>query len=308
MRSDAVISIRDVTHYFGRRRVLDQVSLDVPRGSVFAFLGRNGSGKTTMIRIMLGLLEPTRGGTRVLGDDGRRISPETRARIGYMSESHALYDWMTVEQLGAYQATFYARWNQRIFDSVVGHFRLNRETKAGSLSRGERAGLSLAITLAPEPELLVLDDPALGLDPVARRALLESMLYVTRAADRTIFFSSHLLDDVERVADHLAILDRSVLRASCSVDAFRSSISQFRLQFAAGSVPPNLPPIRGMLHARTATDALWLTIARPDDETQRVLHSLGAPIVDEVPLNFADALTGYLGERDVRGSFLGGVA
>jgi ABC-2 type transport system ATP-binding protein len=136
MRSDAVISIRDVTHYFGKRRVLDQVSLDVPRGSVFAFLGRNGSGKTTMIRIMLGLLEPTRGATRVLGDDSRRISPEARARIGYMSESHALYDWMTVEQLGEYQSTFYARWNQKIFDSVVDHFRLSRDTKAGSLSRG----------------------------------------------------------------------------------------------------------------------------------------------------------------------------
>ena len=305
--SDAVISLRDLTHYFGPRRVLDHVTLDVPRGSVFAFLGRNGSGKTTTIRIMLGLIAPTRGSATVLGHDSRVLPPEVRARIGYMSESHAIYEWMTVRQLGDYQARFYPRWNQKIFDSVVGHFRLDPRATGGSLSRGERAGLSLAITLAPEPELLILDDPALGLDPVARRSLLESMLYVTRGGGRTIFFSSHLLDDVERVADHIAILDRSVLRALCSVDGFRASVAQYHLLFANNTAPDRLPPIRGLLHTRRAANELWVTVARPDDETQRVLRSMNASFIDEVPLNFADALTGYLGERDpyaVPGAFL----
>ena len=302
-----VIRVRGLTHYFGARRVLDAVTLDVPRGSVFAFLGRNGSGKTTTIRIMLGLLAPTRGSTSVLGRDSRSLPPEVRGRIGYMSESHTLYDWMTVRQLGEYQSQFYPRWNQRIFDSVVGHFRLLPHMRGSGLSRGERAGLSLAITLAPEPELLILDDPAIGLDPVARRSLLESMLYVTRGGDRTIFFSSHLLDDVERVADHIAILDRSVLRARSSVDAFRADVAQFHLTFADTASPDRLPPIRGLLHTRRALGELWVTIARPDDETQHVLRSLGPSFIDEVPLNFADALTGYLGERDpnaLQGAFL----
>jgi ABC-2 type transport system ATP-binding protein len=302
---DSVIEIRALTHYFGRRRVLDDVAFDVPRGSVFAFLGRNGSGKTTTIRILLGLIAPTRGSTTVLGHDSRTLPPEVRARIGYMSESHALYDWMTVRQMGEYQSRFYPRWNQRIFDSVVGHFKLDPRSRARSLSRGERAGLSLAITLAPEPELLVLDDPALGLDPVARRSLLESMLYVTRGQGRTIFFSSHLLDDVERVADHIAILDRSVLRARCSVDAFRASVAQFHLHFGVKPVPPELPPVRGLLRTQRMENEVWLTVARPDDETQRLLRSLGASLVDEVPLSFGDALIGYLGERDAYVGFLG---
>ncbi|HEX4683917.1 MAG TPA: ABC transporter ATP-binding protein [Gemmatimonadaceae bacterium] len=305
MSADTVLRVRELTHYFGARCVLDQVTFDVPRGSIFAFLGRNGSGKTTTIRILLGLLAPTRGSTTVLGTDSRSITPEIRARIGYMSESHAVYEWMTVRDLGDYQSRFYARWNQRVFNSVAAHFRLDPRSKAGLLSRGERAGLSLAITLAPEPELLVLDDPALGLDPVARRSLLESMLYVTREAGRTIFFSSHLLDDVERVADHVAILDRSVLRASCSVDAFRASVAQYRLHFGEG-ITPRVPNIRGLLHARSAADALWMTVAAPDAETDRALRSLGAAAIDEVPLNFTDALTGYLGERDVHEALLGG--
>src|SRR4029077_10374437 len=114
-----------------------------------------------------------------------------------------------------------------------------------SLSRGERAGLCLAMVLAPEPDLLVLDDPAIGLDPVARRSLLESMVHATRKSDRTIIFSSHLLADIERMADHIAVLDYSVLRAQCSLDTFRSCVQQFLLSFAGQA--PAAPAIRGMI-------------------------------------------------------------
>jgi ABC-type Na+ transport system ATPase subunit NatA/DNA-binding transcriptional regulator YhcF (GntR family) len=171
---NAVIETHNLTKYFGARKAVDALTMAVPRGSVFAFLGRNGSGKTTTIRMLLGLTEPTRGSSRILGHDSQSLPPEVRARIGYMSESHSLYDSLTVRQNGEYQSRFYPRWNERIFQAVAGHFRLDPRTKAGQLSRGERAGLALAITLAPEPELLVLDDPAIGLDPVARRSLLES--------------------------------------------------------------------------------------------------------------------------------------
>lgn len=302
---DAVIETRGLTRYFGRRKAVDGVTLSVPRGSVFAFLGRNGSGKTTTIRMLLGLLEPTRGSAAVLGHDSRRLPPEVRARVGYMSESHTLYNWMTVRQCGEYQSQFYPRWNERIFKSVVGHFRLDPRSKAGQLSRGERAGLSLAITLAPEPELLVLDDPALGLDPVARRSLLESMIYVTRGDNRTIFFSSHLLEDVERVADHMAILDGSVLRACCPVETFRSRVRQFLLRYAGNAEPPvQLPTLPGLLHARRSVGELRLSLATVNDQTQQVLRTLGAASVEEAPLAFDDALIGYLGDRGERRFFL----
>jgi ABC-2 type transport system ATP-binding protein len=302
---DSVIETTGLTAYFGEKCVVDQLTLRVPRGSVFAFLGRNGSGKTTTIRMLLGLLPPTRGSSAVLGCNSRALTPGVIARVGYMSESHSLFDWMTVRQSGEFASRFYAKWNQRIFDSVVGHFRLAPTAKAGRLSRGERAGLSLAITLAPQPELLILDDPALGLDPVARRSLLESMIYVTRGAERTIFFSSHLLDDVERVADHVAVLDRSVLRASGSIETIRAGVRQFVLRFDGPNAPPSpLPTIRGLLHARQLDRELRLVIAAPDDETQRVIRSLGASAVDEVPVSFADAMIGYLGDRGQQGFFL----
>ena len=302
---DTVIETQGLTRYFGQRKVVDGLTMAVPRGSVFAFLGRNGSGKTTTIRMLLGLLEPTRGSSSVLGHDSQQLPPEVRARIGYMSESHTLYSWLTVRQCGEYQSRFYPRWNEHIFQAVVGHFHLDPSTKAGQLSRGERAGLSLAITLAPEPELLILDDPALGLDPVARRSLLESMIYVTRGEGRTIFFSSHLLEDVERVADYMAILDRSVLRACCPVETFRSHVKQFLLRYAGNAAPPSqLPSLPGLLHARRSMGELRLTIAAANEQTQRLLRTLGASSVEETPVGFDDALVGYLGDRGEQRFFL----
>jgi ABC-2 type transport system ATP-binding protein len=308
MNSGIVMHAQGLTRYFGSRKVVDQLTMDVPRGSVFAFLGRNGSGKTTTIRMMLGLSEPTRGSSMVLGHDSRHLPPEVIARIGYMSESHAMYEWMTVRQCGAYQARFYPRWNAKVFDSIVGHFHLDLRAKAGDLSRGERAGLSLAMTLAPEPELLILDDLAIGLDPVARRSLLESMIYITRDSDRTIFFSSHLLDDVERVADHIAILDRSVLRVLCPVDTLRSSVRQFTLHYPAPeALPAKLPALRGLLRVRRSATDLWLTVAAPDDATQRELRLLGAATIEEASVGLNDAVIGYLGDRGEHGFFLDGM-
>lgn len=299
---DFVIQTAGLTRCFGSRCAVDTLNLSVPRGSVFAFLGRNGSGKTTTIRMLLGLLPPTRGRATILGHDCRRIPPAVRARIGYMAEGHPVYGAMRVGECGRYQARFYPHWNDRVFSAVIDHFALSPMARATDLSRGERAGLSLAMTLAPEPELLVLDDPMIGLDPVARRALLEAIVYVTRRRDRTIFFSSHLLSDVERVADHVAILDRSVLRASCSTESFLRHLRQFVLRYPGR--PPQLPAILGLVDALRSDTEIRLTIANLNGDAQRVLSSLGAAEVMEVPVSFEEAAISYLAHRGERTFFL----
>jgi ABC-2 type transport system ATP-binding protein len=304
--TDLVIRSQNLTRYFGRKRAVDQVSLSVPRGSVFALLGRNGSGKTTLIRMLLGLLAPSRGTAEVLGCSSTALTAGVRGRIGYMTESHFVYGWMRVRECAAFQAACFPRWNTKVFDSVVDYFGLDAEAKAKNLSRGERAGLSLALMLAPEPELLIMDDPALGLDPVARRALVEAMLAVTADKERTILFSSHLLDDVERVADHVAILDRSVLRVHCSVDDFRERISRWILTFAGR--PPALPKIRGLIHTSVVDQALHVTIANPDEKTEAELQSTGAATVSRISLSLDQAVIDYLSDRRRQTSLLMAVA
>ena len=299
---DNVIETRGLTRYFGGRCVVDSLDLSVPRGCIFGFLGRNGAGKSTTIRMLLGLLAPTRGSASVLGADSRALPPDVRARIGYLAEGHHVYGWMSAAECGRFQSAFFPRWNDRVFQSVLSHFGLKGTARAGDLSRGERAGLCLALTLAPEPELLILDDPALGLDPVARRGLLQSMIYLTRRADQTVFFSSHLLSDVERVADRIAVLDGSLLRADCSLDTFRSRVRQFILTFP--SAPPALPPLPGLLQTFRAGREVTVTLASCDGGTERRLAALGADRVEPVPLGLEDAFVSYLSDRGEKSYFL----
>ena len=295
MSDQPVIRTRGLTRYFGAKPAVYELELQVPPGCVFAFLGRNGSGKTTTIRMLLGLLQPTRGEGSLLGHDIRAIPPAERARIGYLTEEHQLYRWMTVRECGEFQSRFYPRWNEKIFRGVIGHFALKPGARVKELSRGERAGLCLALTLAPDPELLILDDPTLGLDPVARRSLVESMIYLTRRADRTIFFSSHQLADVERVADYIAILDRSVLRASCSIETFRNSVQEVRLRFSGP--PPALPEIPGLLQAFRSESELRLICAHYNGSVEQKLRALSPASIEIAPISLEDALISYLGER-----------
>ena len=300
---DNVIETRGLTRCFGSRTVVSDLDLAVPRGCVFGFLGRNGSGKTTTIRMLLGFLAPTRGEAQVLGQDSRSLSETARARIGYMAEGHPVYEWMRIGQSGRFQAACFPTWNDEIFRTVLEHFRLGPDRKARDLSKGERAGLCLALTLAPEPELLILDDPALGLDPVARRSLLEAMIFVTKGSDRTILFSSHLLGDVERVADWIAVLDRGVLRACCTMATFRRRISRFVLAWD-GSPPPEAPALPGLVHVFRAGPELQMTIVNADDEVRAAIGSLGATRVEEVPIGLEDAFIDYLGDRGERNLLL----
>jgi ABC-2 type transport system ATP-binding protein len=297
-----VIEIDHLTKYYGTREIVRDLDLTVPSGSIYGFLGRNGMGKTTTIRILLGLEEPTRGRTRVFGEDSQKLSPETRARIGYLPEGHHVYGWMTVKECGQFQASYFPKWNQDIFEAVITHFRLNAKMKAGHLSRGQRAGLCLAMTLAPEPELLVLDDPALGLDPVARRSLLQSMLYVTRQPNRTILFSSHLLSDVERVADRIVILDGGVLRADCTIELFRERLRHYVLKFR--DTPPMAPAIPGLLESFRTDHELAITIANPTPETEAQLARLNPESLEPVEMTLEDAFISYVGERGEKTFFM----
>ena len=301
---DPVIEIDRLTKYYGTRKIVSDLSLTIPRGSIYGFLGRNGMGKTTTIRIFLGLEHPTRGSTRVFGLDSRGLPPAARARIGYLPEGHHVYGWMTVKECGQFQASYFPALNQDIFEMVLTHFRLNPKMKAGHLSRGQRAGLCLALTLAPEPELLVLDDPALGLDPVARRGLLQSMLYVTRKANRTIFFSSHLLSDVERVADRIAVLDDGVLRADCSVETFRQQIRHYVLKFRGA--PPPTPGFPGLLESFRTDREMALTLVCASPEMERRLDALQPLSIEPVDLSLEDAFISFVGERGEKTFFMNG--
>jgi ABC-2 type transport system ATP-binding protein len=206
-----VIELANVTKRYARHTALDGVSLSVPPGVVFALLGENGAGKTTAIRLMLGLADATAGEVRVLGLDSRREGLEIRRRVGYLPERPTLYEWMTAAEIGWFTAGFYT--NERgdtsafefEFRKLVEGFAVPLDRKLSQLSKGMRAKVALSLALAHQPELLILDEPTSGLDTMVRREFLESMVDIA-AAGRTVLLSSHQIGEVERVADYVAIV------------------------------------------------------------------------------------------------------
>lgn len=293
---DTVIHADRLTRYFGTHCAVDQVSFSIPRGCIAALLGRNGSGKTTLMRMLVGLLDPTRGSSTILGHNSLSIPPELRARFGYVAEGHPLYGWMTVRQLAEHQSTFYAHWNTAVYRSIIDHFQLRETTKAASLSRGQRAGVALALALAPEPELLILDDPSLGLDPVARRAILEVIINVCGGGggDRTILLSTHELQDVERIADRVLVLDHSVLVANADKDYFLSHVREYLAETDHPLGPKAIP---GLVSSRREGRLLRLIVANPAEGTHQAVASATGTHVEERDVSLEDAVIAYLGRR-----------
>ncbi len=209
--SGSAILVQHLRQGYGKHSVLHDVSLEIPHGQTFALLGRNGAGKTTLIRTLLGLLHPSGGSVEVLGLNPtlHPLAPLTiHSRVGYLAEDQAMYGWMTAEEMTQFLAPFYPTWDARLASDLVDRFGVPRHMRIKHLSKGENVRLGLALALAHRPEIVILDDPALGLDPITRKQFNRDVIEHLQAEGRTVFYSSHLLYEVEAVADAVAILDQ----------------------------------------------------------------------------------------------------
>jgi ABC-2 type transport system ATP-binding protein len=285
------ITTTGLTKYYGRRCVVNSLSLRVPEGSVYGLLGRNGSGKSTTLKMLLGMVRPDRGSAQLLGEDAVTLSPQTRARIAYIAEGHPFFRWMTIDEAVRFTRSFYPHWNTELLDQILDHFALPRRAKIRRLSNGQRAQVSLALAVAPDPELLILDDPTLGLDTVVRRDFLESLIQIIQRQGRTILISSHILADVERVADRIGILVDGVLRVDCPTEHFKESVRKVVLEFAGE--PPAFPTCDGLVSTWRVGNRLEVVLIGYDAHQQGVVESLSPESVDVLELNLEDAFIEY---------------
>ncbi|HOS43944.1 MAG TPA: ABC transporter ATP-binding protein [Armatimonadota bacterium] len=231
MGTTAVIETTKLTKRFGRQTAVDALTLMVPRGSVFAFLGRNGAGKTTTIRMLLHLLDKTAGTARVLGMDSVRDALAIKRRVGFVGDGQVLYDWMSVDELLWFCKGFYPGWDDAVAGEMKGKLELPGRAKVRGLSRGEQAKLALLLAMAYRPELLILDEPTAGLDVVVRRDFLEGVIELIQEEGRTVFFSSHLVHEVERVADWVGIIDRGRLICCRPLEELKARVKRLTLTF-----------------------------------------------------------------------------
>ena len=221
--SESVITISELTRHFGATTALDSVSLSVSRGVVHGLVGANGAGKTTLIKHVLGLLRAESGSVRVFGHDPVADPVAVLSRIGYLSEENDLPGWMRLDELIRYSRAFYPAWDDAYAEELRQAFALDPQARIKNLSRGQKARAGLLVALAHRPELLVLDEPSSGLDPIVRRDILGAVMRTTAHEGRTVLFSSHLLDEVEQVADHVTMISNGTIVLSAPLEEIKEA-------------------------------------------------------------------------------------
>jgi ABC-2 type transport system ATP-binding protein len=272
--TDFVIETDSLELRYGRKKALANLTLRIPRGRIHAIVGANGAGKSSLFRILLGVQSPHAGRATILGHDCTALTERERARIGFVNEEHSLPGWLRVEELVAMQRRLYPQWNEARYRSIVDHFHVLPDQRISGLSRGERAGVNLAMALAQNPELLILDEPTLGLDVVAKRAFLEAVLRSVDEAETTIIYCSHQMDEIERLADNLIVLERGELKHMSPPDEFSKRVALWVAEFAF--VPPAPGTLPGVLETQRIDGLFHFLVLDQDEGFGALLDAQGA--------------------------------
>jgi ABC-2 type transport system ATP-binding protein len=237
---NTLVEIHGLSKRFGKVQALDAVDLDITRGRIIGLLGANGAGKSTLLRHIIGLYLPDAGACTTLGCEAGKLSPAELARIGYVHQEGELIDWMTARQLIRYVSVYYPTWNKDLEERLVGEYEISLKARVGSLSPGQRQRLAILIAVCFEPELLILDEPAAALDPLARAQFLDLLLHLIQDQNRTIVISSHILSDVEKVIDHVVIMKAGQIIADAGFDELRERYCRVHLTALSGALPEQL--------------------------------------------------------------------
>lgn len=249
-----IVVLNKISHKYGKVHALDGLSLSVRQGEMYGFLGRNGAGKTTTLKILMGLLTPDAGSIALLGQQVKRVPVALKQRIGYVCQEPNFYPWMTADQLGAFVGSFYPKWDKPEFERLLRLLDVPSDRRASEMSGGTRTKLGLALALAPHPELLLLDEPTAGLDPVARREFNDQLQALQREQGTSVMFSSHLVGEVEQLAQRVGIVHGGRCYFQGEVSVLRASVRRI-----AGN--PLMQPGPGFTQVRgdiwRADPALW---------------------------------------------------
>lgn len=291
--SEAVIDVRGLTRRFGTKKALDQVDLSVPKGIVMGLVGENGAGKTTLIKHLLGLYRPQEGTVRVFGEDPVAHPETVLANIGYLSEEGDLPTWMRVQDLMRYAGSFYPTWDENYARQLLNEFGLDAGAKLSKLSKGQRSRAGLLVAMAYRPQLLLLDEPSSGLDPIVRRDILGAIIRTIADDGRTVLFSSHLLGEVERVSDRIAILKSGKILLCDSLDNVKQS--HFRITLVFSSPRDSAPQLEGSL-GWTGSGKEWSTTYFGQmSQLEAAAAVLGARIVDHSGLSLDEIFVAQVG-------------
>jgi len=282
-----MLEAKNLVVQFGSVTALGGVSLAIRPGRIVGLLGPNGSGKSTLLRTVVGLYLPTYGQCVTFGRDSAKLGPGELARIGYVHQEGELLEWMKVRQLVRYVAAYYPSWNTNLEQRYIREFEIDTDARVGRLSPGQRQRLAILLAICHEPELLLLDEPAAALDPVARGRFLDLLLKIIQDPRRTVIISSHILSDVEKVIDHVLILEKGRLVRDCPFDQLQEEFCAANLTALAGALPERLA-LPGIVECQRNGTQARLVLQNPDREHLETLAAEQGCQIEFRPLSLED--------------------
>ncbi len=290
---EKVIECRNLTHYYGKRLIYEDLSFDVPRGRILGLLGKNGTGKTTTINILSGFLQPRSGECRILGETIGRMNPLTRRRIGLLIEGHVQYQFMTIEQIERFYAAFYSNWKREAYYALMSRLKVAPGQRINRMSCGQRSQVALGLILAQDPEVLILDDFSLGLDPGYRRLFVDYLREYAKAEEKTVFLTSHIIQDMERLVDDCIIMDYGKILVQMPVDELLGKFRRYTGRVATDFTPE---AESGFYNPSVIRSALEVYSMLPEEQVVALLAARGVADVVAERVSLEDAFIGLTGK------------
>lgn len=288
-----VIECRNLTHYYGKRLIYENLSFDVPQGRILGLLGKNGTGKTTTINILSGFLQPRSGECRILGEKIGEMNPLTRRKIGLLIEGHVQYQFMTIEQIERFYAAFYPNWKREAYYELMSRLKVAPRQRISRMSCGQRSQVALGLILAQDPEVLVLDDFSLGLDPGYRRLFVDYLREYAKAENKTVFLTSHIIQDMERLVDDCIVMDYGKILVQMPVEELLSKMRRYTATAPEGFT---LHDTEGIYNPSTIRSTIELYSMEPEAPLRARLEKEGLHNVTAERLSLEDAFIGLTGK------------
>ncbi len=291
-----VVEVNNLTHYYGRKRVYENLNFKIKKGSIFGLLGKNGTGKTTTINILNGFLKPKSGNCLILGEDSYKISPETKSRIGFLIEGHIQYSFMNIKQIERFYSKFYPRWKKEVYYDLMSRLKVLENQKISKMSCGQRSQVTLGLLLAQDPDLLILDDYTMGLDAGYRKLFLDFLREYAQAENKTIFITSHIIQDLDGFLEDCVILDYDGVVLQMPIKEFHNNFKMFQfsinnenITWAKDDVVKNFETIKNKVSLYTFKD---------DETVKNYLKDKQIQFTDfrNVPMDLETAFVGVTGK------------
>ncbi|MFA6980891.1 MAG: ABC transporter ATP-binding protein [Ignavibacteriaceae bacterium] len=291
-----VVEVKNLTHYYGNKLVFENFNFEIKSGRIFGLLGKNGTGKTTTINILNGFLKPTNGQCLMFGEDSYKLSPLTKARVGFLIEGHIQYSFMSIVQIEKFYSSFYPKWKKEPYYELMAKLEVTQHQKLSKMSCGQRSQVALGLILAQDPDLLILDDYSMGLDAGYRRLFLDYLVEYAKAESKTIFVTSHIIQDLENFLDDCLIIDYRSVLVSMPIKDFQSNFKQYK--FHVPNSHFKLEKNNIVRNYEILKDKASVYSFSGKTEMEGYLRSLGITnsTVEEVPMTLEDSFIGITGK------------